>query len=157
MTDGIDNIISQFEDLAENADSIASKALYAAAGATADEVHKAISNIPTSKPKHGTPEDPVTGATALEKKSLHDAVGIAPFRSEGGAVDTSVGFDGHSDVKTKRWPQGIPNAVIARSIESGTSWRKKSPFMRKTKQKVQREIVKAAQEAAEEAINEIMK
>ena len=78
----IDDIIKQFEDLSGSAEEIASKALYAAAGKVADSVHEEISDLPTSRPKHGTAEDPVTGVTALEKRSLHDALGIAPFRKE---------------------------------------------------------------------------
>ena len=51
-----------------------------------------------------------------------------------GFYNVKIGFDGYNSVKTKRWPSGQPNAMVARSIESGTSWMTKQPFMRKAEQ-----------------------
>ena len=57
-------------------------------------------------------------------------MGIAKMkRKEGGVFDVKLGFDGYNEVKTKKYPNGQPNAMIARSINSGSSYMRRQPFM----------------------------
>jgi hypothetical protein len=42
-----------------------------------------------------------------------------------------LGFDGYNDVVTDKYPSGQPNQLIARAIESGTSWLQPCHFMSK--------------------------
>ena len=58
--------------------------------------------------------------------------GLSPMRDDNGYVNTKAGFDGYGRHQTPSFPNGVPNAVVARSCESGTSWMKKQPFMRKS-------------------------
>ena len=76
--------------------------------------------------------------------------GIAKFETDNGNVQTSVGFNGYNDIKTKKYPNGQPNQLIARVIESGSSYMDKTPFVRPAVNKVR----KKAQEAMEEVIDE---
>ena len=52
---------------------------------------------------------------------------IPPFR--GLYRHVKLGFDGYNKQRTKKYPKGQPNSVIARSINSGSTWRKKNPFI----------------------------
>ena len=66
---------------------------------------------------------------AEQKKGLLDGFGISKMRKDNGVYNIKLGFDGYNSVKTKKYPQGQPNALIARSVESGTSFRKPHPFV----------------------------
>ena len=65
-----------------------------------------------------------------ETEGLPDGFGISPQQEDSGFVNVKLGFDGYNSVKTKKYPQGQPNALIARVTESGSSYREKTPFMR---------------------------
>lgn len=72
------------------------------------------------------------GITTRQKKGLIESLGIASLRHVGGAFDVKLGFDGYNDVVSKRWPNGQPNAMIARSVNKGTSFMEAQPFMDQT-------------------------
>lgn len=59
---------------------------------------------------------PSTGA-------LIASMGVAPIKERKGNINTKIGFDGY-DAK------GVPNALKARAMESGTSKQPARPFMR---------------------------
>lgn len=95
------------------------------------------------------------GATKLEKEGLlkegkKTGFGLAPIRMDdgkkGGYLNTKAGMNGYNEHKTAKWPQGHPNMMVARAIESGTSFRAKCPFIaptvRKYKDEVERRIAK---------------
>ena len=51
------------------------------------------------------------------------------MRNTDGVYDVKMGFGGYNSVRTAKYPQGQPNALIARALESGTSFRSKNPFL----------------------------
>ena len=63
---------------------------------------------------------------AILEKAKH---GVARFRNDGTKIQTSIGFDnaGYAELNGKTKP--IP--LIANSINHGTSFMKKQPFLRK--------------------------
>lgn len=62
---------------------------------------------------------------------IYDGLGVTPVgRDKNGFVNCKVGFEGYGSFPTKTYPQGVPNALIARAVESGSSVRQKSPFVR---------------------------
>lgn len=128
-------------------DEIAGRAIYAGAGVIADAVRAEIEALPTvDSRKRGTTDNPIDGVTTLQKKGLSDGWGVAPMRREDGVYNTKLGFDGYNGVKTKKYPGGQPNQLIARSVNSGTSFRRKNPFVDRT--------VKSKKAAAEKAMAE---
>ena len=54
-----------------------------------------------------------------------------PIQYYGHGLNTKIGFDGYNDVKTKKYPNGQPNMMIARSINAGTSFRRPYPFVQR--------------------------
>lgn len=111
-------------------DEIAAKAIYAGADIVADEVRSAIEGLPIVT-GYGTAEHPLPGGvTATQRQGLLDGFGIAPLRDDRGFLNVKLGFDGYNRTKTKQFPGGQPNQLVARGVESGTSWKLKHPFIR---------------------------
>lgn len=125
---GIDEYVAQLQKLENLSDEAIGRAVYAGAAVVADAVKDAIRALPTDERtvKDG---DMLQGISRLQKAGLIDGFGIAPLRNENGYMHVKLGFDGYNGVKTKSYPQGQPNSVIARSVNSGTSFRQKIPFM----------------------------
>lgn len=127
--DGMKEISETLSKLEEKAPKAASKALYEGAGIMAAEIRKSAEGIKTAPFKYAG-----SGKTRLpspEEKAIVTAAGagIARFNKDGTEVDTSVGFRnaGYADLDGKKKP--IP--LIVNSINSGTSFMTKQPFIRK--------------------------
>lgn len=134
-------------------------AIYEGAKIVADGIQAGISSIPTVAPNEwATPSDPLPGITAKQKAGLHNSFGIAKMQDDGsGYMNVKLGFDGYNDVKTKRWPQGQPNQMIARSVERGTSLLQATPFVKKSVASTRKQAIQTMKDVADEKIEEIMK
>ena len=58
---------------------------------------------------------------------------------------------------TKKHPGGIPNALLARAITSGTSFRVKNPIIRTSVNKAKKKSIAAMQKEIEKGIGKEMK
>lgn len=114
---GIDQYVTQLTNLEFTAHDSIGRAIYKGAAIVADAVKANIPSLPKSS------------CSNLEKAALMDGLGIAKMRDDGGMWNVKIGFDGYDSIKTKTFPKGRPISMIARSIESGTSFRKKHPFV----------------------------
>lgn len=152
---GLDGYIAQLEKLRQSAEGITKKALYEGAGVTADEIRDAVEALPTDNDRSAghCPK----GITDGQKEALEKGLGIAPFQTEGDRIDTLVGFSGYSDYKTKKYPDGQPLALIARIAESGTSFSKKTPFVRKALKTAKPKAEEEMKKVFEGEIEKIMK
>lgn len=126
---GIDNYITQLNKLqAATKDDVIGKTVYAGAAVMADAVRATIQALP-----EGKEAEAVFGAiTPAQKRGLLEGFGISSIEDDNGFVNVKLGFDGYNSVKTRKYPNGQPNALIARAVNSGTSFRKKTKFMDKT-------------------------
>lgn len=154
-TAGLTELNQLLGKLGARAQDVASGALFDGAGIVADAFTSAVSGIETAPFKYARP-----GKTRLpspeEKAALEGKTGIAKFRKDGSEVNTLVGFNpnsGYADVAGHTKP--VP--VIARSINSGTSFMKKQPVFRKavskSREPAQQAIVAKAEQMLEEIIN----
>ncbi len=126
---GINEYLQFIEKISDRSEEIAKKALYVGTEMIADAVKAEIRNLPTDE-SWGTPTNPAKGIRQVQKEGLLESFGIAPIRNENGYIHTAVGFDGYnSHSKTKKYPNGQPNQMIARIAASGTSFSLKTPFM----------------------------
>lgn len=124
----------------ENSDSVAKAALYDGANVLADGIRDRLESLPTDKwwfCKNGEK----IKLTDRDKKDLLDGLGIAGFKADGGSFDTSIGFDGYAEHKDYQ----IPLPMLARSVESGNSFRQKQPFIRPSVAQKRKEVVQAMQ------------
>lgn len=116
--------------LEESTDEMIGKAVYAGAGIVADAIKENIKSLPIVR-GYGTEDNPLPGGvTAPQKAGLIDGLGIAPMQNDMGYLNVKIGFDGYNATKTEKYPHGQPNQLVARGVESGTSWKKKKPFIR---------------------------
>lgn len=128
--DGMEQISELLDKMEQEAPKVAAGALYEGAGIMADEIRKGAESIQTA-PFHYAKNG--TRLPSPEEKAIVTSVGagIARFSKNGTEVDTSVGYRnaGYAELNGKKKP--IP--VIVNSINSGTSFMKQQPFVRKAK------------------------
>ena len=116
--------------LEESTDEMIGKAIYAGAGIVADAIKANIKALPVVR-GYGTDANPLPGGvTASQKAGLVNGMGISKMQDDAGYLNVKIGFDGYNATKTEKYPQGQPNQLVARGAESGTSWKKKKPFIR---------------------------
>lgn len=97
-----------------------------------------------------------TYCSESQKKGMLKGLGISKIRVNKGVYEAKVGFDGYNDVKTKRWPHGQPNALIAQSVESGRTWMIKQPFVRPTVKRLKGIAELEMKRAADQKLKEIL-
>ena len=119
---GVDELLAQYQRLSDNSRDCIGKAIYKGADIVADAVRAEIQALPVANQHQG-------GISNIQKKGLSEGFGIAPMQDDNGYWNVKLGFDGYNDLHTHKYPNGQPNSVIARSINSGSSYRKKNPFV----------------------------
>lgn len=159
---GIDDYVAALERVDKNSDETIKEAIYDGAAIVADAIKAGLQSLPIDEgpnglPRFGTPENPLNGVSRRQKADLINSMGIAPISRKGLTIDTKIGWDGYGSVKTKAHPQGVPNVLLMRSIESGTSFMKKNPVVRKSVNKARRNAEEAIKNTIEQKIEEVMR
>jgi HK97 gp10 family phage protein len=152
---GIDEYLSKLNQLGKYSIGLCKRALYDGAAVIADSVRAEVDALPTSDrdAKKGDPQ-PIL---EYEKQGLQEGLGVAKMRDEHGVIYTRIDFDGYNRLKSKKYPSGHPNSMVARAINSGTSKRKKNPFMSRAIRKGRAKAEAAMSARMDADINEIMK
>ena len=107
---GLDEYADKLSKLGSNMDAIAKRAVRAGIDPLADEIRKGLEkNLRNSEYATG---------------DLLDSLGVTPVGvDKNGVYNAKVGFSGYDR-------KGVPNALKARAMESGTSRQPKKPFLR---------------------------
>ena len=95
--------------------------------------------------------------SVTQKQGLIASLGLSTMRDAGGYINTKLGFDGYNAVKTRKYPGGQPNALIARAAESGSVALIKTPFIRPGVKAAKKAAEKAMEKTLDEEIEKIMK
>ena len=153
-TDGVGELGEMLAKLEGKANEVAAYALYEGAAVVADSFKAAAGSIAT-QPFQYAKEGQTRLPSPEEKAAVMGKSGIAPFRDDGAEVNTMIGITGaagYADIN------GKPKAVrlIARSINSGTSFMKKQPVFRKAVNSSKGRATNAIVSKAEEMFNEII-
>ncbi len=144
--------------LGEKGSEIAKHALYEGAGIVADALRGAIEQLPEGTPKGNSPTGhPFTGLTKEDKEDLLNGLGIARFEEGHNSVGTAISFSGYTRRTEDDFPNGVPLAMIARSMESGSSVRAKHPFVRPTINGIRSKAVGTMGQTANDDIQNIMR
>ena len=101
---GLDEYMAKLKAMGESVEGSIKRAVYPAAGMVIEAI------------KANTPSDGAAGG-------LKESMALRTFNNENGFVYTEVTFNGYDE-------RGHPNPVKARVLESGSSTRKKHPFIR---------------------------
>lgn len=131
------------------------EAVFDGAAVVADAVKQSIQSIPVDE-RYASGNATLYGITSEQKQGLLDGFGIARLQNNNGYMHVKLGFDGYNSVKTKKYPNGQPNSVIARSVNSGTSFRQRIPFVDNAVNSAKSKAEQAMQEKLDESIKDIM-
>ena len=155
--EGMTEISEMLNQLEERAPGVAAGALYEGAGLMADALNQGAQSIKTEPFHYVVFPGNITRLPSPEEKEIVTtaAAGIAKFNKSGTEVDTSVGFrdSGYAELKGKMVP--IPKIVNA--INSGTSFMRKQPFVRKSASKATPKVIAQMKKYIEEAFDAIGK
>lgn len=143
---GIDNYVKSLEALTYGTDEMIKRSVYKGAKIVTDAIRKNIDALPVGPPRDGK-------VTRKQKAGLQDGLGISQFRMDGSFLNVKVGMDGYNTETSKKHPKGQANAMIARALESGSSFAPKHPFIgpavNATKASAEKAIAKAFDEQCE--------
>lgn len=131
------------------------EAVFDGAAVVADAVKQSIQSIPVDE-RYASGNATLYGITSEQKQGLLDGFGIARLQNNNGYMHVKLGFDGYNSVKTKKYPNGQPNSVIARSVNSGTSFRQRIPFVDNAVNSAKSKAEQAMKEKLDESIKDIM-
>ena len=143
--------------LATNSENIAKKAIYGAAKIVADKIKSNLEALPEDRFRFLRYGDEFAGVPKRQKKDLVDSFGITPITTDNkGNWNTKIGFDGYGSIPTKKYPNGLPNQLLARAIESGSSVRQKKPFVRPAVNATKKQAIAEMERIIDEEIKKTM-
>ena len=131
-------------------------AVYEGAKIVADEIRKATEALPIVS-GYGTENHPLTGGvTKAQKAGLLEGLGISHMMNDGGYENVKIDFWDYNSTKTEKFPQGQPNQLVARGVESGTSWKRKHPFVRPAVNRCQKRAIEKMKTTVDDILYKIM-
>ena len=150
---GIELTIFAYERAEKKLQSFIKPSVYQGASFMSKKIVNALEALPTQDRKDGSGLPPfiakgkkVESISTIQKQDIINGFGIAPFENQNGFVNIKIGFDGYGSYKTKRFPRGIPNVLIVRSLEKGTDFLKKNNVITKTVKSNEKKTVKILEE-----------
>jgi hypothetical protein len=154
-TDGMEELSEMLEQLANAAPAVAAQALYKGAGIMAAEINQGARSIKTAPFKYAGKDQTRLPSPEEVDALLSVGAGVAKFDKNGTEVNTSIGYGntGYANINGKQKP--IP--LIANSINSGTSFMQKQPFVRKAAKSGGTKAMQAMAEAIEAEVSAMTK
>lgn len=157
---GIDDYAKVLASLGLKSDEIIRSAVYKGAALVADEIKAGLKALPIEEgenglPPMGTPDHKLTGVSRKQKGDLLDGFGLAPIENDNGYIQTKAGMDGYGSIPTKKYPKGVPNSMLMRSIESGTTFRERNPVFRKATNRARKRANEMMEKEVEKQITKI--
>lgn len=154
---GTDQLELQLSKLGNMSTKIAKDVVMAGAQPVADEIRSALRSLPVDSLRPLKDGDEFNVVTSGGLKDLDNSMGIAPPDVDrNGNINTKIGFHGYGSYPSKKYPKGLPNQLLARAIESGSSVRKKNPFIRKAVNRSKKRALEEMQKKFDEKIELII-
>lgn len=151
---GLDEYIALLGNLEFKSPVIIGRSTYEGAKIVADQIKANIAALPVAeKYKHGERRNP----TQAEKDGMLEGLGIATHRVDGSFYNVKIGMDGYNNVRSPKYPNGIPNALVARATESGTTFRNRIPFVSNAVRASKAAAESAMKDEVDKQISQIMK
>ena len=151
---GLDEYLTQLGNLEYQADGMAGQAIFEGAKIVADKIHANIASLPVQNGpvKNGVRRDP----TQVEIDGMLAGLGIAKKQVDGGFINVKIGMDGYNTHVTEKYPKGHANAMVARTINAGSTWMNRHPFIDDAVMATKKQAEEAMKEKIEESIKETM-
>lgn len=154
---GMDELELKLSQLGKMSTDIAKDVVMAGAQPVADEIRRGLNSLPVDELKQLKDGEKFNVSPQGELKDLSDSLGIAPPDIDNsGNVNTKIGFDGYGSYPSKKYPKGLPNPLLARAIESGSSVRQKKPFIRQAVNRSKKRAIEEMSKKFDEEIKLIM-
>lgn len=154
---GFDELELKLSQIGKMSTEIAKDVVMAGAQPVADEIRRGLESLPVDELKQLKPGEKFDVTPYGELKDLADSLGIAPPDVDSqGNVNTKIGFDGYGSYPSKKYPKGLPNKLLARAIESGSSVRQKKPFVRQAVNRSKKRAIEEMKKKCDEEIKLIM-
>lgn len=150
-----DEYALKLSKLGAHTDEIAKKAIYAGAKVIADKVASNLAALPTDKFRYLKDGEKFTGLSKSQKKDLQDSFGVTPIKQDEDGWNAHIGFDGYGSKPTEKYPKGVPNQLLARAVESGSSVRQKTPFVRPAVNATKQDAIEAMNRVIDEELGKI--
>lgn len=146
--------LKQLEFTAEQG-KLLEDAVKAGAKPVADEIRRRLDALPEAPFERLSEGEKFSYMPKGQKIDLQESFGLTPVdRDRRGFVHVKAGFDGYGSFPTKDYPRGLPNDLVARAAESGSSVRQKTPFVRPavnaTRKEAEAEMDKTIRQGLEE-------
>lgn len=154
-TKGITETLKMLESIEANTDHIIEEALKEGGGVVCDVCRQEISSLRTSDQYEGG--DGKRFARQADIKGLLDSLGYSPVQLNGTIFDIKCGWGGYNSHKTKKYPQGHANKMIANAINAGTSFQIAQPFIARTARKAKAEAIQKIEETFDKEIQKLNK
>lgn len=159
---GLDTYVAKLSALEKDTDKIVAAVIYDGAEIVADSIRDGLEQLPVAehdgKAWFGTPGHLARGPSREQKQGLIDSFGVTHIDTDSkGFTNVHIGFDGYNSVKSAQWPQGQPNQMVARAVESGTSFMEANPVVKRARSRSAGKAKKAMKARSEKEINKIMK
>lgn len=148
-TKGLEDLVMTLQRVSDRSEEIIDKAIEEGAGIVADAVRAEINALPVGK-EYGHPSEKRNTVYPEEKASLSSSFGISKPMTLDGSRNVKVGFGGYNK-------DGKANILIARSLNSGTSFSKKFGFFNRGVRKSKAAATQKVEETLREEIRKITK
>lgn len=151
---GLDEYVRRLEYLSSYTDKLIGEAVYKGADVVANETKRALESLPVD---NSTNKGERKSINQIQKNGLIESFGIAPLRNDNNFFNVKTGFDGYNRLVTNNYPLGQPNVMIARSLESGTSFMPKNRVISKATNRAKKACEQAMKDSIEDNIQKLMK
>ncbi len=143
----ISDIMERYRKAGNNVNSVCKVAVYKGAKYMADEIKRELKALPVVDGKNGKPPyvhkgKKLESISSIQKKDLIKSFGISKFNNDSGRLTVKLGFDGYGSYATKKHLNGIPNQLLIRSLEKGTSFLNKNNVVTRTVNKSKNKVEK---------------
>lgn len=155
----LDALERNLRSLSNETERICKMALYDGAAVAADSLRKSVDRldrVPDAAAMNAARRSEPTILSVSQKNGLREGLGISPMKIRGKTISVKVGFDGYNSVRTKRWPNGQPNVMVAASCEHGSSAMLEQPFIAPTFRAKSAQIQRAMVKTATDQITKIL-
>lgn len=154
-TEGVADVAVMIGKAAQAGTPIAKMAVYDGARVMADEIRREIGALPVDHERCLHSGERYAVITKRDKNDLAKHLGITKITSSTSGTRAVIGFAGYGSRKTKTYKNGLPMALLARSLMKGTTVRNKSAFIDRAVSAASEKAQDAMVQTAEKAIAKI--
>lgn len=156
---GLDHYVAKIVAMEKSTDAIVKPAIYDGSAVLFKAIKSELEALPTDEvwrnPSQTYPSP--KGIKEEQKKGLLDGIGFSTMETKNGITTLRIGFDGYNNLSTSRFPNGEPNAFVARELVLGSSRVPRIDFIKRATKKVKQQAEAEMVKTAEKQIEKIMK